>query len=251
LDAVAAVSDADAARLQRLGVRRDRTTTLGDPRMDSVLETVSCITPDDPLLSLGDPSSTLVAGSTWPSDEQVLLPAYVAVRRRRPDARLVMVPHRPTFQHLERSESLAQRLGLPAPVRLSRRQSDTPFLLVDRLGVLATLYGAGGLTYVGGGFHRRGLHSVMEPAGWARPVIVGPRWNQSADAEKLLAAGGARSVGSVAELSEAWLHWLNDGAAGTRAGHAAREVVEAGSGAADRLAALVEQLVTSAPRPRR
>ena len=92
---------------------------------------------------------------------------------------------------------------------------------------------------------------MAEPAGWARPVIVGPRWTQSADAERLLAAGGARSVSSVAELSDTWLRWINDEAERIRAGRAARAVVETGRGAADRLAALMEQLVTSTPRLRR
>lgn len=251
LDAVAAVSGADITRLTRLGAAPDRCIALGDPRMDSVIDTISRISPDDPLLTLGDPSSTLVAGSTWPSDEQVLFAAFSEVLRHRPDARLIVVPHQPTIEHLASSESLARRLGLPKPTRLSRGQAGAALLLVDRLGALATLYGAGALAYVGGGFHHRGLHSVVEPAGWGRPVIVGPGWAQSAEAGKLLAAGGATSVKSVAELSAVWLRWLNDEAERARAGRAGRELVEAGSGAAGRLVTLVERLVTSSPRPHR
>ena len=47
------------------------------------------------------------------------------------------------------------------------------------------------MAYVGGGFGRAGLHSVLEPAAWSVPVAFGPGWRNSRDAELLLGAGGA------------------------------------------------------------
>ena len=55
---------------------------LGDPRFDSVAERVSGVDPSDPLLGFGRGAPTMVAGSTWPPDEQVLLPAFAGVLRR-------------------------------------------------------------------------------------------------------------------------------------------------------------------------
>ena len=69
-----------------------------------------------------------------------------------------------------------------------------PLLLVDRVGVLAALYGAGSMAYVGGGFGRAGLHSVLEPAAWGVPVGFGPRWRESRDAGLLLAAEAALAL---------------------------------------------------------
>ncbi|HEU4525923.1 MAG TPA: glycosyltransferase N-terminal domain-containing protein, partial [Gemmatimonadales bacterium] len=177
--AAAAVSEEDAERLGRLGVSPERIRVLGDPRYDSVVERIAGVCDDDPLLRFGRDAPTLVAGSTWPADEAVLLRAFARVRARHPAARLILVPHEPTKSHLDGAERAAGRLDLLAPVRLSRAQDPVPLLLVDRVGVLASFYGAGTMAYVGGGFGRAGLHSVLEPAAWGLPVSFGPRWEES------------------------------------------------------------------------
>ncbi|HEU5358042.1 MAG TPA: glycosyltransferase N-terminal domain-containing protein, partial [Gemmatimonadales bacterium] len=148
LRAVAAVDRPDADRLIALGAPRDAVHVLGDPRFDSVAAKVAAVAPDDRLLRFGQGAPTLVAGSTWPGDESALLDAFATVRARRPDARLILVPHEPTERHLAATETWARRAGLPAPTRLSHADGATPFLLVDRVGVLAALYGAGSVAYV-------------------------------------------------------------------------------------------------------
>src|SRR5919206_3332954 len=104
------------------------------------------------------------------------------------------------------------RAGLPQPVRVGTAEGPAPLLLVDRVGVLASLYGSGRLAYVGGGFGRAGLHSVLEPAAWGRPVLFGPRWRNSRDAGLLLQARAAIALpggpGAISRLSEWWLKWI-------------------------------------------
>ena len=43
----------------------------------------------------------LVAGSTWPEDEEVLLPAFLGTAAGRSDLLLILVPHEPTLEHIE------------------------------------------------------------------------------------------------------------------------------------------------------
>jgi 3-deoxy-D-manno-octulosonic-acid transferase len=126
---------------------------------------------------------------------------------------------------------------------------------VDRVGVLATLYGAGTVAYVGGGFGRAGLHSVLEPAAWGVPVAFGPRWRDSRDAALLLDAGaayalegGAQAAG--ARLAERWERWIGDETGRAAEGGRAREIVARGSGAARRSAELLAELISSR-HPRR
>src|SRR6476661_1912886 len=90
--------------------------------------------------------------------------------------------------------SPATRCSRSAPARLSAATGAVPLLVVDRVGALATLYGAGTMAYVGGGFGRAGLHSVLEPAAWGVPVAFGPRWRDSRDAALLLEAGAATAL---------------------------------------------------------
>ena len=132
--AAGAISGEDGARLEQLGVAPDRIRILGDPRFDSVVDRVRAVKPDDPLLQLGRGASTLVAGSTWPADESVTLAAFARVRLRHPDARLILVPHEPTPDHLNGVEQMARAAGLPTPIRLSQVGCPTPFVLVDKVG---------------------------------------------------------------------------------------------------------------------
>jgi len=248
-----AISDDDGARLQVLGVPAARVRVTGDPRFDSVVEKVSEIRGGDPMRRFGQGAPTMVAGSTWPADERVLLDAFARLHVHRPDARLILVPHEPTEAHLVPIERAAARLGLPAPVRLSRAgDSPVPFLLVDRVGVLAALYAGGSMAYVGGGFGRAGLHSVLEPAACGIPVVFGPRWQNSRDAGLLLSAGGAESLSAFGTveagetLHALWNDWLGNETRRLSQGQKAREVVERGRGAADASAALVEEALRPA-----
>jgi 3-deoxy-D-manno-octulosonic-acid transferase len=252
--AAAAISDEDAARLGLLGVPPAHIRVLGDPRFDSVAERVASVGSDDPLLLLGKGASTIVAGSTWPADESILLSAFSRLHREHPSARLILVPHEPTEAHLSAVERTAARFGLPRPVRLTAGGQPTTLLLVDRTGVLAPLYGAGTMAYVGGGFGTAGLHSVLEPAAWGIPVVIGPKWTNSREAGLLLARGGAGQLpsgpGPAAEvLYRQWQSWLGDEASRVRQGRRAREVVEGGLGAAQRSAEMLAGLISS-PRPR-
>jgi 3-deoxy-D-manno-octulosonic-acid transferase len=254
IGAAAAISDEDGARLSRLGVPPAHIRVLGDPRFDSVAERVSGVAADDPLLLLGSGAPTIVAGSTWPADESVLLNAFSRLQSEHPAARLILVPHEPTEAHLSAVERTAARFGLPRPVRLSAARGPATLLLVDRTGVLAPLYGAGTMAYVGGGFGTAGLHSVLEPAVWKVPVVIGPRWTNSREAGLLLAAGGAVQLpsgsGPAAEvLCRQWQSWLADESSRVRQGRTAWEVVERGLGAAQRSAEMLAGLISS-PRPR-
>ena len=193
----------------------------------------------------------MVAGSTWPADEAVLLMAFAALRRQHPAARLILVPHEPTEAHIEAIVRGAAAAGLPRPERLSEATGPVPLLVVDQIGVLAALYGAGAVAYVGGGFGRAGLHSVLEPAAWGIPVAFGPRWADSRDAALLLAAGGGTALtelttqAAAAALEKQWSSWLSDHAGRAAQGERARGVVELGLGASEKSAEMLVELISS------
>jgi len=247
-----AISEADAGRLAGLGVPPSRIRVTGDPRFDSVAARVAAVDRGDPLLAFGAGRATLVAGSTWPPDEQVLLEAFASILERHPTARLIVVPHEPTTDHLAALDRRAAALRLPAPVRLSAATGAVPLLAVDRVGALATLYGAGTMAYVGGGFGRAGLHSVLEPAAWGVPVCFGPRWGESRDAELLLEGDGGAALppgdpAAVTALVEMWEKWLTDETYRAAKGARAAAIVKAGLGAARRSAEMLAELISSRP----
>jgi 3-deoxy-D-manno-octulosonic-acid transferase len=245
LERVGAIDDADARRLVALGVRANAIEVTGDTRYDQVWAHARAAAVEGPLLQpIAAARPTLVAGSTWPADERVLLPAWERVRAAQRDARLILVPHEPTPAHLAPLAAWAGAAGLRVS-RLSEPGVDASWdvLLVDRTGVLGELYALADVAYVGGGFHAAGLHSVIEPAAFGAPVLFGPRHRASRDAGLLLAASGARTVANADEMARVAGAWLSDPARRAASGAAARAVVEHGLGAADRSTALVERLL--------
>jgi 3-deoxy-D-manno-octulosonic-acid transferase len=242
LSIAGAISADDAELLARLGVPRDRIHIAGDPRCDSVLARVAAVRDDEPLLALGSGAPTLVAGSTWPVDEDHLLAAFVTVLGQHPEARLILVPHEPSAEALERIQHAAERVGAPPARVLGAVPEAGPLVVANRLGVLATLYGAGTLAYVGGGFGRAGLHSVLEPAAWGLPVMFGPHWEESRDAGRLIAGGGGVAAANAGALADQWLKWLEDDWKRAAMGGRALEAVESERGASVRLAALLDEL---------
>jgi 3-deoxy-D-manno-octulosonic-acid transferase len=242
--AAGAIAEADAERLAHLGVPRNAIRILGDPRFDSVTARVRATADDDPLLRLGRGAPTLVAGSTWRGDERVLLEAFARISASYPDARLILAPHEPTASHLAALETRAIRAGLGPPVRLSQAKEPSRLIIVDSVGVLATLYGAGTMAYVGGGFGRAGLHSVLEPAAWGLPIAFGPRWRDSRDAGLLIESGAATAVAAARDMRKVWQRWLTDEPGRSEEGRRARAVVDDGLGAASRSAEMLAGLIS-------
>ncbi len=202
LDRIGTISEEDGRRLEQLGARRSALEVTGDTRYDSVAERAERFDRTrDPFARLAIAPAgtfTIVAGSTWPADEAVVLPAFLDFVAQVPSARLVLAPHEPNPDHLAGITQLAAKLGLPRPVRLSQVEhtSPAPVIVVDRVGILADLYALADVAFVGGGFHRAGLHSVLEPAVFGVPVAVGPHWQMSRDATLLLERGGAIELAS-------------------------------------------------------
>ena len=240
LEAVGAASEEDADALARLGVTPARIEIDGDPRYDAVVERLEGSTPRP------ESAGTLVAGSTWPADEEVLLTALQQVLEQRADTRLMLVPHRPSLAGWQRIGRRAAALGLPAPVQPGSASPGDVLLVSQEVGSLAFDYAQGGMAYVGGGYRRGGLHSVLEPAALGKPVLAGPEARDSRDARRLNQAEALEYIPrrrSAAVLEAWWVNWARDPEWRIRAGRAARQVVEEGRGAADRAAAMVERLV--------
>lgn len=245
MDAVGAIDPDDADRLAALGVRRDRIRITGDTRYDQVAARARARNLASPLLApLRSARPTLIAGSTWPADEAVLLPAWRAVRVALPDARLIIAPHEPNEAHLAPIRRWAQESSLTlATLDAARPEDDV--VLVDRVGVLGDLYALGTAAFVGGAFHAAGLHSVLEPASYGVPVLFGPRHHGFRDARLLHEARGGEPVHDAPELVRALRILFTEPDTRERASDAALSVVREGLGAAERSYALVEELLNA------
>lgn len=249
LSAVAAISEADAGGFSSLGVPAEVVAVMGDPGVDSAAQRAGGADPALPYLApfLAEPRPTVIAGSTWPAGEDVLIPALAHVKELIPDVRVVVAPHEPTP---DRVAELASRLAgagfRVAPLSAIEELAGlgvTDAVIVDRVGPLAHLYTVGTVAYVGGGFHDAGLHSVLEPAAAGLPMAFGPRHHNAVAARDLLDGEGAKVASGPESLAQVLLGWLQDEERRDYTGARTRGYIDAHLGAADGTAALLERLL--------
>ncbi len=171
LDHIFAVTAEDERNFKNLSPRIE-VSVGGDTRFDQALHRLREVSKLPTTLQPRDQDFTFVAGSTWPEDEEVLLPAL-------PDmvssgVRVILAPHEVDESHLE---DLEQRLAI-LRLRSQRfsKSSQWPahsVLIIDQIGWLADLYRWGNVAFVGGSFKEK-VHSVMEPLAAGLPVLLGP-----------------------------------------------------------------------------
>ncbi|MEJ2483371.1 MAG: glycosyltransferase N-terminal domain-containing protein [Gemmatimonadota bacterium] len=245
LDSVGVVATPDAEALALLGVDADRIRITGDAAFDQALARVEEAKASGrrSLPSRSPGRVRLVAGSTWPADEGVLIEA---AREIGAPLDLILVPHEPSAEALDRIDAACRAAWGRTPRRWSRLEpesdegSDLP-LVVDTVGRLAELYLEADLSFVGGAFDATGLHSVIEPAAAGLPVFFGPLHDRR-EADDLLASGGAEVL-TPADATEKIHACITDEARRRAAGAAARAYVESGAGAARANGDLVEELL--------
>lgn len=229
---VGAASDDDATRWIRLGVRRTAVTVTGDPRHDQVIERIPRLRTVEPLRGWSNARSVLVAGSVDRLDARVLLQAFERVCHAHPCAGLMLVPHEPTDENVAGLAALARQFRIEAH-RWSGGipDSNACCIIVTKLGVLADLYVQATIAYVGGGFRRGRLHSTIEPAAYAVPIMFGPHYESSVDATRLMAEGGAVALEEdpVDSCRALWARWIESPTTRTQAGLSARSVLRQGA----------------------
>ncbi len=231
---VGAASEADAERWIKLGASRPRVTVTGDPRHDQVVERLPILEPLAPLLEWSKRRTVLVAGSTHPQDEAVLLCALAVVREAIPSAGLILVPHEPpSAARLASISDHARQSEIPITVWAGGPvDREVPCVTVSALGILTDAYTCGDIAYVGGGFGPGRLHSTAEPAVYGIPVIIGPERPGAADAARLLEVGGAvslRGPSPAESCAQAWLRWARQERTRVTAGLAARSKLRQGA----------------------
>jgi tRNA (guanine-N7-)-methyltransferase len=143
----------------------------------------------------------LVAGSTRPGEETIILSILAKLRSQYPQLRVVVAP-----RHLERLgevEQLIIQAGLPHCLYGDGKPCEA-VALVDRMGVLNDLYLAADLAFVGGTLVDIGGHNILEPV-WAHtPVLFGPYLDNVADAAEYISANDyGRLVRTAEELGQA------------------------------------------------
>ncbi|MGE4586603.1 MAG: 3-deoxy-D-manno-octulosonic acid transferase [Mangrovibacterium sp.] len=189
------VQDAGSARLLE-PLQPGKHTVTGDTRFDRVAE-IAAAGKELPVVErFRAGSRMIVAGSTWPPDEE-LLAAYL---EQNPSVKMILAPHEVKEANIRR---LLEMLPEKA-VRYTRAGADVAvyrILVVDCIGILSAVYRYASVAYIGGGFGA-GIHNTLEAAIYSIPVLFGPNYRKFREAVNLEERQAAWPVHTAAELGE-------------------------------------------------
>ena len=243
-------SDRDKRRFVELGASPDRMHRMGNMKFDLTMngDCVSQSLIERSAFGVSEDERLIVAGSTHPTEEEILLDSYRALIRSFPNVVLLLAP-----RHIERSDVLARTIkefGFPA-VRRSRllegvtEEAVGPrIILLDTRGELARVYGLAFMAFVGGTLVPVGGHNLLEPPVWGKPVCFGPYTDHCHEiAELLIESGGGIRVRNGQELTETFIKGMEDQDWVSHMGLNARKVINDNQGVVERNLNMVEQVV--------
>ncbi len=226
---------ASLARLRAKGIAH--VDVAGDPRYDRVAEAVSSARNFEKAERFAELGFIIVAGSTWPVDEAMLVKA---LHRLPQDVRLLLVPHEVGEAHLRSIEQqFADCMRWSAWDETSRIAPRV--LLVDSVGMLMDLYRYAQVAYVGGGFGRTGVHNVLEPAAYGVPVFMGRSYSMFVKAGVVINSNGEAIVHDAVGFAAHVLYLFGHEEARQAMGQAAAEAIRDGAGATERIVSKIDE----------
>ena len=190
LTKILTVSEDDADGFKSFKCNNVQIKVVGDTRFDRVYSR-SLLSKESKIINkeVLKGSKVLVAGSTWPQDEEIIIPAFLKLMKFDSKAVMIIAPHEPTLLHLEKLEQ--EFSSVTTFIRLSHinNYKNEKIIIVDSIGVLSILYSYADVAFIGGSF-KINVHNVLEAAVYGVPVLFGPKIDNSQEAKNLLESGG-------------------------------------------------------------
>ena len=189
----------------------------------------------------------LVAASTHPGEDALILSAFAAVRETLGNCLLVLVP-----RHPERFDEVYTQCAAAGwqVVRRSSGAAPAPaddIVLGDTMGELLLLLSVASVVVMGGSLVPHGGHNVLEAAAWGVPVVSGPHMLNFEEVTRLLVAAGAMlQLQRSQQLAPTLSALLSDPRRCRSMGAAGQQVVAQNRGAIARVLQLLEPYLSSA-----
>jgi tetraacyldisaccharide 4'-kinase len=238
VDRILAQTEVIRERFVTLGAQPDRVEVSGNFKHDFEPRPAGTQSPVVQLLDRVRPTHVWIAASTMPpaspgdpDEDDTVIAAFRELAPRRPGLFLILAPRKP-----ERFDTVSAKLKAAA-IDYARRTTmtgdETPsVLLLDTIGELSSLFALSDVVFMGGSLAHRGGHNILEPAFFAKPVIVGPHMeNFQAIADEFHARGALVEIRDAPELAAAVEGVL---AAPGEIGARAKACLDANRGATDR-----------------
>jgi len=245
---IATIHPDDKKRFGDLGARREIIQVTGNIKFDlHVSELKKDITAHRKLLNLAD-EQVFICGSTRTGEEEILAGVYQHLSRQW-DGKLIWLVAPRHMKRIDEVREVLLKNNLPFD-SFSELQAGAPrqcsVVLIDRMGVLASLYGVGDFNFCGGSLVKKGGHNIMEIIQWGKPAYFGPYMDDFRDAVDMVTPTGAGfKVQDQEELTQVILNHMQDDSRYKQACSAAQRVASNSREAAVRQADIVSELLAA------
>lgn len=169
----------------------------GDTRFDRVAEHAKNKKELKEIKAFCGSSKVLVAGSTWPADDELL----TSIIEKHSNWKFIIAPHEISEANLQGLEKQLAGKTIRYSKLVNNPSISPSVLIVDTIGLLSSLYAYGTIAYIGGGFGK-GIHNTLEAAAFGLPVIFGPNYQKFQEAKDLIELKAGFSIQNEAELNE-------------------------------------------------
>ena len=201
----------------------------GDTRLDRVSEILQRDNHLDFMDRFKNNQLCLVAGSTWPEDEKILIDY---INNTSEKIKFVIAPHEIKASHIDKITLLLKKTAVRYSELGNQNLKEIDILIIDTIGLLTKIYSYANIAYVGGGF-ATGLHNTMEPAVFGIPIIIGPQFEGFKEAEDLVKEGGVIPVSSQDSFNNLMGDLLNNPISIKKIGDINADYINANRGASE------------------
>lgn len=240
-------SPIDAEYIQRLGADPSLVTVTGNTKFDQTYTDVSTKEKSTLLREMGltDNQGIFLAGSTHRGENEHVLRAFTEVRKKLPNAKLVIAPRE--LLTVGSIISLCENAGFKAARRTELKENPSTghdIVLLDTIGELGKVYSIGTVIYVGGSLIAHGGHNILEPAAHGKAIIVGYNMFNFKDTHMLFTKRNAViTVNNALELAEETVRLFEDEAERTRMERETLAIINENKGAAEKSAQILYDML--------
>jgi 3-deoxy-D-manno-octulosonic-acid transferase len=233
-------SELDCQRVIALGADPKKVFVIGNLKYDMSFLNKSLSEELIKKLAISDP--LLIAASTMPLEEKMILDAFSQLLVKYPQLRLLIAPRHPG--RFDEVASLIEKSGY-SYARRSQLHGSPQVILLDSLGELAATFEFARVVFVGGSLVPYGGHNILEPAFFSKPILFGPYMeNFSEMAKRFLQETAAIEVSSPQTLAHAVDTILSDDRLTETLGKNGKRLVDKNQGATERTLTLIREVMT-------
>lgn len=176
--------------------------------------------------------TTIVIGSSWPKDEELLV-NYINRTSHR--LKFIIAPHNIKPEQIANLKSEIAKKTVLFSEKENKNLSEYDVLIVDTIGILTKIYSYADIAYVGGGFGNPGVHNILEPATFGIPIVIGPNYSHFAEATALVHQEGCISIKDQKEMNQALDLLVQNPDERHEKGHICSTFVQMNKGATDKI----------------